>query len=245
MNALLSQCSLIVVSLAFAPALHASGTCGEEVKLLLAPVQAQSAASSLNAARRQHSQIYFYDTPQLDLLAKGLILRIRQGAQEDLTVKLRPATELQFSARAASDENFKCEGELTKGVDVLSYSTTIDFHASSVPQTGEDFRALLSKGQRELLKASGIVVDWSTVRRVIDIQSTLWTIKSKSSQLNKLSLELWEWPEGKTLELSTKVATSEGSAAFDELKNVAKRNHLDLSSDQRAKTSTALGSLAK
>ncbi len=245
MNALARQYLFIVVGLIFATTLHASETCGDEVKLLLAPAQAQSAASSLNAGKQQHSRIYFYDTPQLDLLAKGLILRIRQGADNDLTVKLRPDSEQQFSARVTGNKDFKCEGEVVNGEESPSYSVKVDYNDSSVPETGNDLSALLSRDQTRLLKTAGIVVDWAHVRRIMEIQSTSWAIRSQSAQLGKLSLELWEWPGGKSLELSTKVAADEGSATFVELKNVAKRNHLDLSSDQRAKTSTALRSIEK
>ena len=199
----------------------------------------------MNASRPERSRIYFYDTPKLDLLANGLILRIRQGADNDLTVKLRPASEQQFTARAEGNKNFKCEGEVIDGVESPSYSTKEKFDASSVPQTGEEVLASLSKGQRKLLKASGITVDWTRVRRIMAIQSLSWSVPSQPRQLDQLSLELWEWPKGKSLELSTKVSADEGSATFVELKNVAKRNHIDLSPDQQSKTSTALRSMVK
>jgi hypothetical protein len=244
MNSPAREWLLIVVSLIFATTLHASDTCGEEVKLLLSPSQVQSAVTSLNAAKQAHSQIYFYDTPQLDLLAKGLIFRIRQGADNDFTVKLRPASEQQFSARATEREGFKCQGEVIDGVEGPSYSMQSKYVASNVPQTGDELSILLTKGQRQLLKASGVVVNWAQIRRVIDIQSTSWNVPLQPP-LGKLSLELWEWSNGKSLEISTKVAADAGSNAYVELENVAKRNHLDLSSDQRAKTATALRSIAK
>jgi hypothetical protein len=245
MKTLPRECFLIVVSLVFATALHASDTCGEEVKLLLSPEQVLSTATSLKAAKQRHTQIYFYDTPQLDLLAKGLILRIRQGADNDFTVKLRLASEQQFSARAKASPGFKCEGEVIDGVERPSYSIPNNYVASSVPETGNELFPLLNEPQRQLLEASGIVVDWTHVRRVIVIHSTSWTVHSQSPPLGKLSLELWEWPNGKSLEISTKVPADAGSSAFVELKDLAKRNHLDLSSDQRSKTATALQFIAK
>jgi hypothetical protein len=244
MKTLARECFLILVSLIFATALHASDTCGEEVKLLLSPAQVQSAVTSLNAGKEKHSQIYFYDTPQLDLLARGLILRIRQGADDDLTVKLRPASEQQFSARTSGKEGFKCEGEVIDGVERPSYSVQSEYLAATAPQTGNELVSSLTKGQRQLLKASGIEVDWAPVRRIMDIQSTSWKVPPQA-QFEKLSLELWESPKGKSLEISTKVSPDAGSNAYVELKNVAKRNHLELSSDQRSKTATALQSISK
>lgn len=244
MKTLARACFLAVMSLIFTTTLHASDTCGEEVKLLLSPSQVQSAVTSLNAAKQAHSQIYFYDTPGLDLLAKGLILRIRQGADDDFTVKLRPASEQKFSGRTTGKEGFKCEGEVIDGVEAPSYSMQSKYVQPSVPQTGDELATFLTKGQRQFLKASGVAVDWSKIRRVMDIQSTSWIVPQQPP-LGKSSLELWEWSNGKSLEISTKVAADAGSNAYVEFKNVAKRNHLDLSSDQRAKTSTALRSIAK
>jgi hypothetical protein len=244
MKTLARECLLIVVSLVFATTLHASESCGEEVKLLLSPAQVRSAVASLNATKEKHTEIYFYDTPHLDLLAKGLILRIRQGANNDLTVKLRPASQQQFSARTTGEAGFKCEGEVIDGIERPSYSVQTKYIAASVPQTGNELFSSLNKGQRQLLKSSGIAVDWAKVRRIMDIHSTSWVVPPEPA-LGKVSLELWEWPNGKSFEISTKVSADAGSNAYVELKNMAKRNHLDLSSDQRAKTSTALQSIAK
>ena len=130
------------------------------------------------------------------------------------------------------------------GVERPSYSVQSEYVTASVPQSGNELASSLTKEQRQLLKASGIVVDWANVRRIMDIQSTSWKVPPHA-QFEKLSLELWEWPNGKSLEISTKVSPEAGSNAFVELKNVAKRRHLELSSDQRSKTATALQSTAK
>lgn len=244
MRAFAHECCLIVVSLLFSATLHASDTCGEEVKLLLSPAQVQSTARSLKVVKQKESKIYFYDTPQLDLLAKGLILRIRRGANDDLTVKLRPASKQKVSARVADKEGFKCEGEVIDGEEHPSYSMQTKYDEGSAPQSGNELVSSLSKGQRQLIKDSEIVVDWAHVRRVIAIQSTSWAVPPQSP-FEKLSLELWEWPNGTSLEISAKVPPDSGNKAFVELKNLAKSNHLELSSDQRSKTATALQSIAK
>src|SRR5271166_2707115 len=57
--------------------LHGQETCDEEVKLLLSPTQVQAAIPALQARGVTHGRIYFYDTPGLDLLAKGVIRRFR------------------------------------------------------------------------------------------------------------------------------------------------------------------------
>src|SRR5260370_37920482 len=77
--------------------LRAQESCNFEAKLLLVPTQVQAAIPLLHATRELRTRISFYDTPALDLLSKGLILRLRQGASSDLTVKLRPLPGKQFS----------------------------------------------------------------------------------------------------------------------------------------------------
>ena len=51
--------------------------CDEEVKLLLLPTQVLAVVPALQASGETHGRIYFYDTPALDLLSKGVILRLR------------------------------------------------------------------------------------------------------------------------------------------------------------------------
>jgi hypothetical protein len=62
--------------------------------------------------------------------------------------------------------------------------------------------------------------------------------------LGKLSLELWEWPGGSVLEVSTRVALDAGQAAYGELRELAKKNGLALNADQRSKTAIALTEIA-
>jgi hypothetical protein len=59
-----------------------------------------------------------------------------------------------------------------------------------------------------------------------------------------LSLELWEWPGGKILELSTRTTTDSGKATYATLRSLAQKNNLALSPVQRAKTSIALEAIA-
>ena len=70
--------------------LNGQETCSEEVKLLLSPTQVQAAILDLQAGEEAVGRVYFYDVPGLDLLASGVILRLREGAEIDITAKLRP-----------------------------------------------------------------------------------------------------------------------------------------------------------
>ena len=225
--------------LVYSLSLHGQERCSEEVKLLLSPAQVQAAIPALGARGEMHGRIYFYDTPALDLLSKGVILRLRAGAEIDLTAKLRPVSGEKFVDPSGGREGFKCEVDLNDGVENQSFSVQKKYVAAKAPVTGEELRQLLSEGQKKLLEDSKVQIDWRRVRRIADIQSTSWTTGSKSS-LGKLSLELWEWPSGRILEVSTKVTPDAGQATYAELRNLANKNGLALSADQRSKTTTTL-----
>jgi hypothetical protein len=70
--------------------LHADVKCGVEIKLLLSPGQTEATVASFKLARETTGQVYLFDTEALDLLSKGVIVRLRQGADSDLTIKVRP-----------------------------------------------------------------------------------------------------------------------------------------------------------
>ena len=222
--------------------LHAQETCSEEVKLLLSPAQVKVAIPALQARGKTRGHIYFYDTPALDLLSNGVVLRLREGAEIDLTAKLRPLSSETFVDPSGGRERYKCEVDLNDGVEVKSFSVQKGYAGVEVPETGTELFRLLSAGQKKLLEDSKVAIDWSRVRRVADIRSTSWKTNAKPD-LGKLSVELWEWPGGSVLEVSTKVAPAAGQATYSGLELLAKRQGLELNRDQRSKTAIALGEI--
>jgi hypothetical protein len=237
---LLARALLVPIALIFlaSGSARAQQDCGAEVKVLLDPGQLQKALSSLKAKGETPGHNYFYDTPELQLLSQGLILRLRD---KDLTVKLRPSSDKKFRGSSGDGERFKCEGEIVGGVENNSFSVAAPFTADRVPETGEQLQAVLSPGQKKLLEDSGIAIDWSRVKQVANIQSTSWKVRGNAQE--KLSLELWQWPKGSVLELSTKAGADAGRPSYDALEDLAKAKGLQLSADQRSKTATALHSI--
>jgi CYTH domain len=229
----------LIATFLLIPSLHAQETCEEEVKLLLSPTQVQLAVPALQSRKETHRRIYFYDTPGLDLLKNSVVLRLREGAEIDITTKLRPRNGETFSDPSGGRERYKCEVNLTGGVENPSFSVQKKYVAAKVPETGEELFQLLTEGQRKLLEDSKVQIDWKRIKRLPAIQSTTWTTKAKP-RLGKLSLELWEWPGGSVLEVSTKVAPDAGQATYAELKDLAHKNGLALNTTQRSKTGLTL-----
>jgi hypothetical protein len=229
----------LIAAFLTASSLHGQETCSEEVKLLLSPAQVRIAVPALQAGRERHGRVYFYDTPALDLLSKGVILRLRERAEIDLTAKLRPLSGEKFVGPSGGRERYKCEVDLNNGIEAQSFSVERAYADAKLPERGPELFGLLSEGQKKLLEDANVQIDWKRVRRIAAIRSTSWTTQAKAP-LGELSLELWEWPGGSVLEVSTKVGRDAGQLTYVELRELAKKNGLALSADQRSKTAIAL-----
>ena len=111
-------CAVLLLSCA----LHAQERCAVEIKLLLLPAEAPATIASLKLKKETTGQVYFFDTDALDLLSKGVIVRVRQGGDNDLAVKVRPPEAKKFGDPTQGREDFKCENDLTGGEVTPSYS---------------------------------------------------------------------------------------------------------------------------
>jgi hypothetical protein len=232
----------LLATLLIVTSLHAQKICSEEVKLLLSPPQVQSAIIALDARRETHGRVYFYDTPALDLLSNGVILRLRDRAEVDLTAKLRPLPGDKFVNPSGLPDDFKCEVDFNDGVETESFSVMNKDLTAKTPATGEEIFRELSEEQKRLLRDAKVQIDWKRVTRIAEIQSTNWTSRAKPP-LGKLSVELWEWSGGSVLEISTRVAPDGHLAAFAALRDLANKKGLALDPNQRSKTAIALGQI--
>lgn len=223
----------------FCGSLSAQEACDFEAKLLLSPSETSAAVATLHATRKTAGRVYFFDTGTLDLLSQGVVVRLRQREHSDLTVKLRPPPGRKLSDPSAGREDYKCEVDLTGSGAVRSYSIQSKHSAERLSMTGGEIPDILSAGQKKFLQESKISIDWTRVKRVADVHSTAWQVKSQP-QFSKLTLELWDWGTGKILELSTKVKADAGPSAYAALQQLANRKGLLLSGVQQPKTPVVL-----
>lgn len=222
--------------------LHAQNRCDVEVKLLLSSTDNQEVVSALNLKKESAGFVYFFDTKTLDLLSQGVIVRLRQGIDDDLTVKLRPSKGEKFTDSATEAEKFKCEIDFIEDGSSRAYSISRRYTENLLPQTGYDVSRLFSPGQKKLLEERKASIDWARVERMVEINATVWQSKTQP-HFNKLTLELWEWPEGRILELSTKAGSNAGPRTSAMLQDLVRSKTLSLSRDQRSKTSAVLESI--
>jgi len=230
------------VSLFLCSVLRAENKCNVEVKLLLSPTDDQAAVTALNVKKETTGFVYFFDTNTLDLLSQGVIVRLRQGIDNDLTVKLRPSKGVEVSPSTTERETFKCEVDFIGDGANPAYSISRKFAGSPLPQSGYDISRLLSPGQRRLLEEAKASIDWSRVLRMGEIKATTWQSRP-SPYFSKLALELWEWPQGRILELSTKAGSNAGPKTYAKMQDLVRSKLLALSRDQRSKTIMVLESI--
>lgn len=234
---------LLCVAGAFlGPGLKAQEQCDFEVKVLLSAERTDADVSTLKAKQREAGKVYFFDTSSLDLLSGGVILRMRQGSDNDLTVKIRPPTSENFSDPSGGRENYKCEVDIIGGKGIESYSIKSSYSGPQLPRTGTELRSLFTDGQKDLLKQARVSIDWTLVKRLVDIQSTGWRVKANPPP-KTLVLELWEWPGGRVLEASTKAKADAGPAVYKELQQLLNAKGLSLNKEQRSKTAMVLETL--
>jgi hypothetical protein len=232
---ILRVCAVLLLS----SVVHASQTCPVEVKLVLSPEEGPDTIASFQLAREATGQVYFFDTDALDLLSRGVIVRLRHGRNNDLTVKVRPSTSKRFTDPSGGREDFKCEMDMIRGESNPAYSIRNKYSASRVPDEGTQILSLLSDGQKKLLKETGASIDWNRVKRIANIKSTEWNTVAQAP-FGKLTLELWEWPSGSILELSTRVGPNHGQPSYAALVRLVNAKFLSINDNQRSKTQTVL-----
>ena len=226
------------VVLFFGTQLQAAEQCTSEVKLLIEPHQLVTAAKAFSLGPATKRSIYFFDTPHLDLLSQGLIIRMRTGNRADLIVKRR-LMEKETTLRDGSEKG-ACEFDVSGGIPFRSYSLQTKLK-EGVPKTGTELFDLLSPAQKSFLQSIRIPVAWEQVFPIAEIQSTTWQVRGETG-FPKLVLERWEWPTGSVLELSARVSSSHVDA-YARLRELASQKRLQASKDQRPKTTLALESI--
>jgi hypothetical protein len=194
----------------------------------------------------QIRQVYFFDTPQLALNKRGLVVRARrvQRKGDDSVVKLRPVVPQELPAELRSSPNFGVEVDAMPGGFVCSGSMKRTLGATSVKDmlAGEKpLRKLFSKEQRLLFAAhapDGLGLDDLSVLGPIFVLKLKFTPPGYD---RKLVAELWLYPDNSMiLELSTKCATSEAFQVSAEARAFLTERGVDLGGEQETKTKKAL-----
>ena len=219
-----------------------------ELKLTV-PVSDRSrgaAALGVDPLDAQIRQVYFFDTPELTLNKKGVVVRARrvQGKGDDTVVKLRPVVPNELPAELRSSPNFGVEVDAMPGGFVCSGSMKRALKTADVRDAvlgNRPVRKLYSKEQRSLYSAhapAGLELDDLSILGPISVLKLKF---APEGYARKLVAELWLYPDNSMiLELSTKCAPSEAFQVAAETRAFLTQKGVDLTGEQETKTKKAL-----
>jgi hypothetical protein len=197
----------------------------------------------LNAQIRQ---VFFFDTPDLDLNKAGVVARARrsQGKGGDTVIKLRPIEpdHLPKELRRSSSVNVEVDAMPGGFVCSASYKGTCGVDEPRDVAAGKaTIRSLFSKGQRAFYREhapEGLALDDLAVLGPITLLKGRFSIAELSQPM---VAELWLYPDGsRILELSTKCEPSMAFQMATEVRLALAGRGISLSGEQQTKTKTAL-----
>ena len=225
-----------------------AGSDSVELKLTVPEAEHRSAIATLglDPLDAQIRQVFFFDTPGLDLNKSGVAVRARrvQGRTGDTVVKLRPVVPDELSEDIRRSPSVKVEVDAMPGGYVCSASMKGQVANADVRDAilgRRPVKKLFSKEQRAFLAAhapDGLGLDDLTILGPIFVLKLNFVPKELG---RRMVAELWFYPDGsRILELSTKCLPGEAFQAGIQARAYLEGLGLSLSADQQPKTKTAL-----
>jgi hypothetical protein len=200
----------------------------------------------MDALDAQMRQVMFFDTPELILNQRGVVVRARriQNSLGDTVVKLRPVVPNELPGRIRKLSSFGVEVDAMPGGFVCSGSMKSEVDPVRAKETFAGVRPiakLFSKEQRAFYaEHAPDGLELNSLSRLGPIN--VLKLKFIPDEFKrKLVAELWFYPDGsRILELSTKCAPSEAFDVAAEAKAFLTGRGIDLAGEQQTKTKTAL-----
>ena len=218
-----------------------------ELKLTVQDTDRHSAINSLgmDVLDAELRQAVFFDTPDLKLNRRGIVVRARRMPKGgDTTIKLRPVVPAELPRELHQSASFKLEVDAMPGSVVCSGSLKARADNSEVKQVLRDERStlkLFSREQRNFYKKhapKGISLDSLTAFGPINIAKLKWTPPGFTSFL---VAEMWFYPDGtRLLELSIKCKANEAFHVLAEARIFLLKRGISLTGAQEMKTRKAL-----
>lgn len=219
-----------------------------ELKLTVPDSKQRPAAEALNLdpLEAEIRQVVFFDTPDLELNAAGLVIRARrmQDGTGDTVVKLRPVVPDDIDEKMRRSGAISVEVDAMPGGFVCSASMKGKTTSKAVRRVikGRDtVGSIFSKSQKDFFRSyapDGMKMSDLSVLGPINI----FKLKFAPPDLGRrMVAELWLFPNGtRTLELSTKCGTKEAFQVGVEARAFLSERGIDVGGLQETKTKTAL-----
>lgn len=219
-----------------------------ELKLTVPDSDMRSAVAALqlDPLDAEIRQVFFFDTPDLALNKRGLVVRARrvQKKGDDTVIKLRPVDPHALPAKLRATPGFGVEVDAMPGGFVCSASLKCSLEQPLVRDVAlgkRPIKKLFSKDQRRLFAEhapDGLTLD------DLSILGPILVLKLKFSPVEirrKFVGELWLYPDGsRVVELSTKSLPGEAFQVAAEARAFLTERGIDVGGVQETKTKKAL-----
>ena len=202
-------------------AAETAGTQGVELKVTVSEDKEDAAAHAfgLDPASGERRRIFFFDTADLSLFKKGVVLRARdvKGGKDDSTVKIRPVDPQKLADRWQRLKGFKIEADGVGDKLTRSASLSVEQGDDEIKAVESGVRAiekLFSPDQEQLLAdMSPVRVNFVALQMLGPVHALRWDVNHEGLPY-RITAEEWTLDDGRDLlELSIKVPTAQASAA--------------------------------
>jgi hypothetical protein len=225
-----------------------------ELKLTVPVIAHRSTVLGLpmDPVEAQPRQVYFFDTPDLQLYRAGVVVRARRtaGGKGDTVVKLRPVEPADIPGDLKNDKAFNIELDALPGGYVCSAS----FKGRSTGTAIRDavggklpLSKLFSKAQRAFYRSHAPAeIELDSLQAlgptfILKGRFDAHTGLDPKAPPRSMVAEMWLYPDGsRILELSTKTVPSEAFGAASEMRAYLVDKGIPTNAAQETKTLTAL-----
>lgn len=192
-------------------------------------------------------RLHYFDTPQQDLLAAGIVARARRirGGEHDSTVKLRPVTPAAIGEQWRAFRGFKVETDASEREIVAAASFSMPIARGVIRRIARGrgpVGDLYDDGQRMfLLGMAGVRVDFARTVGYPPIRAWRWKVADPGLRW-PIGVELWRREDGeRRIECSVKVPLAGAAAAVREVLSFLDDAGVERATEPLARVRWALG----
>jgi catechol 2,3-dioxygenase-like lactoylglutathione lyase family enzyme len=206
-------------------------------------------ALGLDLRKGSSGRVFYLDTPELDLLSRGVVLRGRRraGGDQDIAVKVRSEIAPRLARGPAAGDGLTVELDVMPGVSVCT--ATLKRHCAKGTLEGalageRPLRKLFSKRQRALI-CECLEIDWPSVRVLGPVDVLKATTRVPGLNAGVVA-ELWGYPDRSSLlELSTRVRPRDLPEQSIRFWRLIEQLGFDVRERQETKSTRSLALLAR